>query len=290
MKNAVKMGIGAVLLACLSVSSLPACAEPDDTTAPKRVVSMNLCTDQFAMLLAQEDQLLSVSKLASDPNLSVMSDKASNFKVNYGRAEEIFLMKPDLVIAGTYTNQTTVQMLRRLGIKVVQVSPVRTLFGVASELRRLGKLLDREEKAEQIASQFETAIQHFVQGQPDEKLRAGVYYANGYTAGDGSLVNELIETAGLQNIASNLGLKKTSKLPLEILILENPQLLVEGSQFSDKPALAFELLAHPALMRTLGNNGRVKVDDKFTICGLPFVTQAIEKLARESSRLGVQPK
>ncbi len=39
---------------------------------PERVVSVNLCTDQLAMLLAAPGQLISVSHLASDPLSSSM--------------------------------------------------------------------------------------------------------------------------------------------------------------------------------------------------------------------------
>lgn len=284
MRNKIKKIMQMAFLMALAFSPVVARADQSETEAPKRVVSMNLCTDQFSMLLAGKEQLVSVSKLASDPTLSVMSEEAGAYPVNFGGAEEIYLMNPDLVIAGTYTNQTTVQMLRGLGITVVQMPPVRTISDIAKELRRLGKILGREQQAEALARQFTSEIQQFVDAQPAERARAGVYYANGYTAGDGSLVNELITTAGLQNIANNLGLKGTSKLPLELLILEAPQLLVEGTQFSDKPALAFELLAHPALKRTLGNSGRVMVEDKYTICGLPFVTQAIGKLAKQATK------
>ena len=41
--------------------------------APLRVVSINLCTDQLAMLLAAPGQLVSVTHLARDPEASVMA-------------------------------------------------------------------------------------------------------------------------------------------------------------------------------------------------------------------------
>ena len=53
--------------AALLVAALPAVA------APRRVVSMNLCTDQVAMLLAAPGQLISVSDLAQDPRMSPMA-------------------------------------------------------------------------------------------------------------------------------------------------------------------------------------------------------------------------
>lgn len=74
---------------------------------PARVVSMNVCTDQLAMLVARPGQLHSVSWLAADPAMSVLANEAEGLRLNRGLAEEIFLMKPDLVIAGTFSTRAT---------------------------------------------------------------------------------------------------------------------------------------------------------------------------------------
>jgi iron complex transport system substrate-binding protein len=79
---------------------------------------MNVCTDQLAMLIAGEGQLHSVSALASDPRTSAMAGEARAFPANHALAEEIFLMQPDLVLAGTFSARATVGLLRRLGFRV----------------------------------------------------------------------------------------------------------------------------------------------------------------------------
>ena len=104
----------------LWVGALPAAAE-----APARVVSMNLCTDQLAMLLAAPGQLQSVSHLARDPMSSTMVDEARAYPENRGGAEQIFLMHPDLVLAGSYTSLASVTLLRGLGVRVEQLEPAR---------------------------------------------------------------------------------------------------------------------------------------------------------------------
>ena len=55
------MGMVAAVLAV----ALPAPARAD--TAPARVASLNLCTDQLAMLIAAPGQLVSISWLARGP-------------------------------------------------------------------------------------------------------------------------------------------------------------------------------------------------------------------------------
>ena len=48
---------------------------------PDRVVSVNLCTDQLAMLLARPGQLISVSHLAADETISLMSAEAVGLRI-----------------------------------------------------------------------------------------------------------------------------------------------------------------------------------------------------------------
>ena len=60
-RTAIRTGWLAVMLALAG----PVAAQP-----PQRVVSMNLCTDQLAMMLAGPGQLISVSHLGHDPAVS----------------------------------------------------------------------------------------------------------------------------------------------------------------------------------------------------------------------------
>ena len=51
-------------------------------TVPRRVVSMNLCTDQLAMLIADPAQITSLSYLSTDPRSSAMHRRARDFPQN----------------------------------------------------------------------------------------------------------------------------------------------------------------------------------------------------------------
>ena len=86
--------------------------------APGRVVSLNVCTDQLALLLGAPGQLVSVSRLAHDPRSSAMAGAARAIPANGASAEEGVLLRPDLVVAGSYTARATVEMLLRLGYRV----------------------------------------------------------------------------------------------------------------------------------------------------------------------------
>src|SRR5690606_19064584 len=72
----IRMGkTGRRILAALALTGLACAAPARAEPPPARVVSINVCTDQYAMLIAGEGQLHSVSHLAADPYSSAMVEE-----------------------------------------------------------------------------------------------------------------------------------------------------------------------------------------------------------------------
>ncbi len=255
------------------------------THLPKRVVSMNVCTDQLAMLVAAKWQLHSVSYLASDPNTSVLAAEAGSLVVNHGLAEEVFLMHPDLVLAGTYTTRTTVAMLRRLGIKVEEFEPDSSIANIRDSMLRMGNVLQQQERAAELVAELDSDMTDLANAPVSGKTVA-TYYTNGYISGTGTLVDEIIRLSGLTNIADRLGLTSTSRLPLELLLLTQPDLVVGGSENYNAPALAQEVLVHPAFRAIAGPGKWVPMPSKYTICGAPFTLEAARLLGTTARKQG----
>lgn len=238
---------------------------------PKRVVSMNLCTDQMAMLIAGQGQLYSVSHLAGDQSASVLAGQAGKYVANHGLAEEIFLMQPDLVIAGTYTTRTTVALLRRLGFRVEEFAPENSFDDVRANLRRMGGILGREARAAELVAELDAGLARLSANNVADRTVA-LYYANSYTSGSGTLADEIVNASGLTNIGATLGLAGTVKLPLELLLLADPELIVADDTQYEAPALAEENFVHPAYRALSGRT--VAVPAKYMICGTPFTLEA----------------
>lgn len=243
--------------------------------APERVVSMNVCTDQLAMLLAAPGQLISVSHLASDPRSSAMAEEARGIPVNRGQAEEIFLLKPDLVLAGRYTARASVEMLKRLGIEVAEFTPAQSLEDVRTNLLRVGTLLDRETEAEALVAEFDARLVALTADQ-GRRPRAALYYANGYTVGDESLAGRILDAAGFANIALEFGHTGGGNLPLELLVLAAPELVVTGIRYRGA-SRSEEILDHPVLEQ-LGT-GRPVVTGSDWVCDTPHVLDGVAALA-----------
>jgi iron complex transport system substrate-binding protein len=254
--------------------------------APARVVSMNLCTDQLAMLLAAPGQLISVSNLASDPLSSTMVEEAAAFPANRGGAEQIFLMQPDLVLAGSYTSVASVALLRDLGVRVAQLPPASSLQDVAAQMREVGALLGQAEKAEAMAAAFEASLEKF--RHTGDRATAAMYYPNGYTTGEGTLSDDILKLAGFRNIGAEAGVTGGGILPLERLVMAAPDLIVTSTPYPGA-SRSEEILAHPALTALRARAGAARITDADWVCGTPYLLRAIEAMAQARAALGTGP-
>ncbi|MEO1988669.1 MAG: ABC transporter substrate-binding protein [Martelella sp.] len=248
--------------------------------APQRVVSINLCTDQLAMLVAGEGQLISVSRLAADPAISAMAAEAEGYRLNDGLAEQVFLMKPDLVLAGSYSTREAVDLLKRLGIAVAEFPPEASLDDVRHNLERLGVLLDRKQAAADVIAAMDEGLADLAETPPGKRT-AALYYANGYTSGKDSLAGDMIARLGLVNIASEAGVDSLGRLPLERLIMAAPDVIIGGDTDYEAPALAQAGFRHPAFVAATERSEYVNLPSRYTICGGPFNVAGMALLAEK---------
>jgi iron complex transport system substrate-binding protein len=258
----------------------PAAADP-----PRRVVSINLCTDQLAMLLAAPGQLVAVSHLAADPRSSAMAGRAADFPQTRGDAESVFLLRPDLVLAGTFTARATVDLLRRLGIPVVELPPVSRLDAVAGQMLAVGRALGREDEAAAMAQDFEATLAALRADAPRRPATAALYQANGYTAGVGTLADDVLAATGFRNLAAEAGLAGGGILALETLVMAAPDLIVTAGRYPGA-SRSEEILAHPALLRAAGAAGRHRLSDPDWVCGTPHLLRAVAGMAAARRALG----
>lgn len=252
---------------------------------PQRVVSMNLCTDQFALMLAAPDQLVSVSYISADPVTSPLADLAARYPLNHGSAEEIYLLAPDLVLADPWTDPAALAMLRRLGIAVVQVDGVRQLSDIPARLRRFGELLGRQTEAEALIGQFETDLAAL--SAPQDGPRAVIYFPNGYSLGEGSLSHEILTRAEFRNIATELTPSATGQIALELLVMAAPDLIIRDRPYPGA-SRAEELMHHPALAALIAAGAGHESGPDWA-CGTPRVIAALRALVEMRERIEAAP-
>lgn len=280
---------GPALARAVALAGLAAVSVPLNAAAtPARVVSINLCTDQLALMLARPGQLVSVSRLAGDPALSNLPEEAKSLPANDGRAEEIVALSPDIVLAGSFSSRATVGLLARLGVRVEEFTPASSFAGIRADIMRMGDLLGQRARAEELVRVFDARLADLgADADPaDRRPVAVVYHTGNGTDGRGSLSDEILAAAGWRNLADDLGLGMYGVLPLEVLVERRPDLVLVGEAEADWSTPVQPNVRHPAILAVTGGGDRLMVlPDRVTLCGTPFVADAVARLVGERHRL-----
>ncbi len=254
--------------------------------AAERVVSLNLCTDQLLLLLADREQILSISWLGADPEESAYAHLAEGLAVNYGQVEQILPLAPDLVLAGSYTAPFTVALLERLGLRVLRLPPATSLDMLEAHIMTVAAALDQGPRGDALVAELQVRRAAIAAAAPVTPAPALVLRAGGFTSGEG-LTHELMTLAGLDNIATRLGLDRWGSLSVETLLRTRPDVLIIPQYRRDAPSLANSLLAHPALAGFADTRTVVKPRSAQLGCETPAlleVAEAFGEAARAAQR------
>jgi iron complex transport system substrate-binding protein len=271
-------------MAGLVVSAVPILAAdeaPKVDAKPQRVVSINLCVDELVLRLADRRNIASVTWMSRDPKNSNVSALAREVPINHGVAEEIVPLKPDLVIAGMYTARAAVAVLRRTGFRTVDTGVPRTFDEVRQQYRELAALLGEQAKGEALVAEIDGRLAKATVEPPAKRPRAILLNPNGYTVGGGSLIDEIITRAGLENVAATLGLGEFGAMvPLEVVATSAIDVLIVSANRDGPPAMATEMLRHPVLSRLSDHTQVVVIPNRLWNCTGPDVAEAVALLAQ----------
>jgi iron complex transport system substrate-binding protein len=263
----------------LSIVPLPLAA------SPQRIVSLNLCTDSILFELVDRSRIASVTHLALDPQFSYFWDEVGSIPINHGLAEEVLILEPDLVLAGTYTAQPTTALLRSLGLPLVAIEPAESFDEFRAGFRAVAAAVDETARAERLLAELDARIGAVRPAGMAGRPRAVVFRPNAFTVGTRSLVTDVLAAAGFENLSVQLGLEQSSFLPIERLILAGPDLIVLADPEPEYPSLAHAVLGHRGIEVLLGGHAlsrprmSVVVPANLWTCGGSFLADAVERLA-----------
>jgi iron complex transport system substrate-binding protein len=269
-----------LLLTVLALGAGTAALAAED--APRRIVSLNLCTDQLLVELVAPERIAGVSVLGSDRSLSASAAALDRFPKLSGSAEEVLALKPDLVIAGEYTTGATVELLRRLGQKVLIVPLATDFEGMRQTLRLIAKAVGETARGEDIIADFDARLRSARSTVPSRPT-AIAYQVNSLVSGPQSLLDAALEAAGYRNLARDLKLGPAGRLPLEQLVTTPPDLVVLANAPSDFQTVLADNLRHPALADLLRRRPNVHLPMPYWMCATPKLADAVEILASMKS-------
>lgn len=250
-----------------------------------RIASINLCTDQLLATLADPAQILGLSPYARDPARSWDAAKASRFPLLSGEAEDVLVLKPDIVVAGRFTKRATRELLKDKGLRVVEFDPARSLDEVKKQLRQMGALVGHPDRAEDEIAKLDAAIARAHEAFTRRPLRVLAVSRRGWVSGGQNLTTSLLSAVGLANAGGELGLKAGGYASLEAIISLRPDylLVTDSSDFAEDEGRAF--LLHPALEKFYPASKRIVLPERLTVCGGPTLAEALDRLGAELKRV-----
>jgi iron complex transport system substrate-binding protein len=251
-----------------------------------RIASMNVCTDQLLLTLANPAQILGLSPYARDTFQSWAADDARRYRLLSGGAEDILILRPDIVVASTFDKRATRELLKEKGLHLAEFDVPRSLDDVKEQIRRMGEITQHPDRAAAQIERLDAAIARARQVVAQKNYRVLPLSRRGWVSGSESLLGSLLTEVGLFNIAGDLGVAFGGFASLEEIVSLKPDFLLvsEGGDLAEDDGRAF--LLHPALERSYPPSKRIVVPDRLTVCGGLMLADALNVLIAELARVG----
>ena len=267
-----------------SIALAPLCLVLPASAAPlPRIVSMNVCTDQVLLTLADPEQILGLSRYARD---AWVSGDVRRYPTLSGGAEDVLMLRPDVVVASLFDKRATRELLKANGLRLAELAVPRTLAEVKDQIRELGDIAGHPDRAAQQVARLDAALARARQAVAEKHYRVLPLSRRGWVAGSDSFVGSLLAETGLFNIAGDLGLGFGGFAPLEAIVSLKPDLLLvsQAGDFARDDGQAF--LLHPALERFYPPEKRIVIPERLTECGGVMLAEALDVLVAELRRVG----
>ncbi len=175
---------------------------------PQRIASVTLASDEILLDLVGAERLLGVTYLARDPAISNIADRLADVPRAdlSGNPELLISLDADLVVMATYSNPAALDQMLAADVPVFVLADFGSLDDIRANIRLLGRATGTEIRAEAMIAQMDARIAAVgARVAPCERLRTLYYERGGMTYGTGSTVDEMMQRAGVENVAAGLG-------------------------------------------------------------------------------------
>jgi iron complex transport system substrate-binding protein len=257
-----------LLAISLALGPLPAEA------APRRVASLNLCTDELLLMVAAPGQIVSVTHLAQQEVETMLWRQARVYARNDGSLLSVVAARPDLVVTMGGGARDRARIAARLGIATLDLPFASSLGDVADNIARLAAALGRPEAGEALMRRMAALIR----SRPRVRRDSIWLGSGGRTVSADGLEAQWMALAGLSQRAM-----QGDRVSLETLLTRPPAILLRSDYRAGQYSNGQRWLSHPAARRAAGAR-TIVTDGRSWTCMGPLLIDEIERLRREIGR------
>jgi iron complex transport system substrate-binding protein len=250
-----------------------------------RLVSMNVCTDQLVLALADPEQILGLSRFSRDGWQSQAGD-ISRYPVLSGGAEDVLLIRPDIVVASAFDKRSTRELLKAKGLHLAELAVPQTLDEARQQIREAGDITGHPDRAAAEIARLDAALARARRAVSERHYRVLPLSRRGWVAGSDSFVGSLLRETGLRSAAGDLGFAFGGFASLEAIVNLRPDFIVVSQAGDTAKDDGQAFLLHPALERFYPPEKRIVIPERMTECGGVLLADALDALTAEVKRVG----
>lgn len=269
-------------LAVISLFTLGASAAPvapqrtGVPVRPQRIVSLNLCTDQLLLALADRSQIAALTRNARDTEMSAAAAQAQGITPLRESAEQLYALRPDLILGMPASRHALLLPLGPANYRTVDLDSAESYDAIVAQIRTVAVAVGHPARGEALIRRMDGELAKI------GKLKAGkvaaYYQRRGYMTGTGTLIDDLMSRTGLINLAAKLGKPPLSQVGLEEMVASRPDFLIVESATDRVVDQGTEMLHHPAL-RSIP---RISIPQAWTVCGSPAYVLAARAIVEQA--------
>jgi iron complex transport system substrate-binding protein len=198
--------------------------------APQKIISLDPANTEILFALGLGDRVVAVTDDCDFPEEAKEKPTIGSFGTP--DVQKMASLSPDLVLASS-VNEQTIPDIEKKGMTVLALAP-KSLNEVMAAITLVGEVTQQQAAA----SQLTTGLQDRIKAVTDkynvpESQRLRVFYIIWHdplwTAGSGTLENELIQKAGGVNIAQKI--TGYGGISLDTIVAANPQVIIASLDF-----------------------------------------------------------
>jgi iron complex transport system substrate-binding protein len=255
-----------VFASLLAISLALAAARAE--AAPRRVASLNLCTDELVLMLAAPGQIVSVTHLAQQEAETPLWRQAGRYSRNDGSLLSVVPLRPDLVVTMGGGGRDRMRIAERLGIPTVDLPFAQSLGDVVESIRWLAIALGRPEAGTALLRRM-AALLRSAPGRTKDTIWLG---GGGRTVSATGLEAQWMALAGMRQRAM-----RGDRVSLETLLVRPPDILLRSDYRQGQYSAGQRWLAHPLAVHVRAQS-TVPTDGRLWTCMGPLLIDEIYRL------------
>lgn len=236
-------------------------------SAAVRAASLNLCADEYLLLLAKPPEVASVSFLSRDPLESPLWKKARSHPGNRGSLEGALAVRPTLVLTMGGGGRASGLIARRLGLQTLDLKAGGAVADVEFNLRAVARALGHPERA----VPWLRRLRQLRTSAPPRAIDAIWLSGGGQSFAADSPGAEWMRLAGFRQRALPGG-----RAGLETLLVQPPTVLIESNYRRGQMSGGNRWLQNPIVRKAPSK--RIWTDGRAWTCMGPLMIDEIERL------------